>query len=438
MTPWQSHPKPGASLRALLLGWLMGGLLLVALVPAAWHAVWVMREAGLAQDVRLTVALVAGEATSEQMLLSAHSLEGERISGSERLLRHPRAQTLRPGAPQFRISHEGGRLLRVAARIDPTSEAGGGAVLQVAEPLSMRVPSLHDVLGRLHAVGVTTLWCGLVVLAVLVLVVVTRALRWVGAARQAIDRPASSDAVPCVPAELTDLVTRSRALAREQQAWVDQQRRFLADASHQLRTPMAVLRAQLQAALACEKPMSVVLPEMLHTVDRVASLTDQLLSLTRLEQLKRQGQLARVDVREVARTAVMELAPLIAAKRLDFTLADDSFEVAADPTMLGELLRNLIANAIHHAADRGRVGVVLQRVGQGCDLVVWDEGPGIDDMLRPRLFQPFAAGKGGVGLGLSMCRQIAEAMSASVELHNRCDGERVVGVDAVVSWSQPP
>jgi two-component system sensor histidine kinase TctE len=71
-------------------------------------------------------------------------------------------------------------------------------------------------------------------------------------------------------------------------------------------------------------------------------------------------------------------------------------------------------------------------------VLVWDEGPGIDDAVRQRLFQPFSAGKGGVGLGLSICRQIAEAMNAQVQLYNRIAAEHVIGVDAVVSWQQAP
>jgi two-component system, OmpR family, sensor histidine kinase TctE len=135
---------------------------------------------------------------------------------------------------------------------------------------------------------------------------------------------------------------------------------------------------------------------------------------------------------------VMELAPLIAAKRLDFSLGDDGFKAQAHAGMLGELLRNLLANAIHHAPERAQVGIVLRRVGSRRELIVWDDGPGIDDALRPRLFQPFAAGKGGLGLGLSICRQIAEAMGADVQLHNRTDRGRVIGVDAIVSWRDSP
>jgi two-component system sensor histidine kinase TctE len=84
------------------------------------------------------------------------------------------------------------------------------------------------------------------------------------------------------------------------------------------------------------------------------------------------------------------------------------------------------------------MGVLLRAFAGRVDLVVWDSGPGLDDDVQQRLFQPFSAAKGGVGLGLSICRQIAEAMNAQVQLYNRIAAEHVIGVDAVVSWQQAP
>jgi two-component system, OmpR family, sensor histidine kinase TctE len=106
---------------------------------------------------------------------------------------------------------------------------------------------------------------------------------------------------------------------------------------------------------------------------------------------------------------------------------------------LGELVRNLLANAVRHTPVGGPLGMVVRRVAGLPELVVWDSGPGIHDHDRERLFEPFAAATGGtgVGLGLSICRQLAQALGAEVELYNRSDGTRVVGVDAVVRWLAP-
>ena len=200
---------------------------------------------------------------------------------------------------------------------------------------------------------------------------------------------------------------------------------------------MAVLRTQLQAAMAGDMLVGDALQQMLHTVDRASGLANQLLSLSKVEQLKRMGELPSVDLNAIAREAVMELAPLIAAKRLDFALeGPDTLWAPGDAALLGELMRNLLANAIHHTPVHGRLGVLLRDSTGRREVLVWDEGPGIDDAVRQRLFQPFSAGQGGVGLGLSICRQIAEAMGAQVTLFNRMDAGQVIGVDAVVAWEE--
>ena len=107
--------------------------------------------------------------------------------------------------------------------------------------------------------------------------------------------------------------------------------------------------------------------------------------------------------------------------------------------MLGELVRNLLANAISQTPTGAPLGIVVRQALGAPELVIWDSGSGIADDVRERAFEPFAAATRGtgVGLGLSICRHLAHAMGAQVELFNRSDGERVVGVDAVVRWRVP-
>ena len=264
---------------------------------------------------------------------------------------------------------------------------------------------------------------------------VRRWVRWVMRTLQGFGLDANSYANS--PLELKPALARVRELHKTERVWVEQQRRFLADAAHQLRTPMAVLRTQLQAALETSADARAALAGMLHTVDRATGLANQLLSLTRLEQLKHAGALQPLSVAPAVREAVVELSPLISRKRLEFALEGDDFSARGDAVMLGELLRNLLANAIHYSPPGSSLGVVLRGTSPLCEIVVWDEGPGIDDEVKPRLFTPFSASKGGVGLGLSICQQIGEAMGATVRLFNRIDGDRIIGVDAVVSWSSP-
>ena len=240
-----------------------------------------------------------------------------------------------------------------------------------------------------------------------------------------------------VPAELQPLSDAVHGVLERQRAAGEQQRRFLADASHQLRTPFAVLRTQLQGAMSGQLEVRDTLPKMLTTVDRSSELVRQLLSLAKVEQLVAQGHWQEVNLEAVAQEVCLEFGPLLARKRLDFSFESVPVRLTTDPWMLGELLRNLLSNAIHHAPRGSALGMVVRVLPDQTELLVWDNGGGIDAAVLDRLFEPFqsAAGGTGIGLGLSICRQIAESMQAQVKLFNRVQDDRVVGVDAVVRWN---
>ncbi|WP_066258894.1 sensor histidine kinase [Hydrogenophaga flava] len=240
-----------------------------------------------------------------------------------------------------------------------------------------------------------------------------------------------------VPAELQPLSGAVHGVLERQRASTEQQRRFLADASHQLRTPFAVLRTQLQGAMSGQLEVKDTLPKMLATVDRSSELVRQLLSLAKVEQLVAQGHWQEVNLDTVAQTVCLEFGPLLARKRLDFSFESVPVRLTTDPWMLGELLRNLLSNAIHHAPRGSALGMVVRVLPDQAELLIWDNGGGIDAAVMDRLFEPFqsAAGGTGIGLGLSICRQIAESMQAQVQLFNRVQDDRVVGVDAVVRWN---
>jgi len=239
-----------------------------------------------------------------------------------------------------------------------------------------------------------------------------------------------------MPAELQPLSDAVHGVLQRQQDAVDQQRRFLADASHHLRTPFAVLRTQLQGAMSGQLDVRETLPKMLATVDRSSELVRQLLSMAKVEQLVAQGQWQEVELASVAREVCLEFGPLLARKHLDFAFEAVPVRLRTDPWMLGELLRNLLSNAIHHSARGAALGMVVRALPDQAELLVWDNGGGVDETVMDRLFEPFqsASGGTGIGLGLSICRQIAESMQAEVRLFNRVQDDHVVGVDAVVRW----
>lgn len=434
---------------------------LVALLTTV-QVVQQVRHNAATQDDALRAALASwpaqlqpepGESAAAQasaVWFRESTQDGERLAGSADLPRVPPAEAVQgQGSVHFYLAQVGDQLVRVATTLHQPTVAGDGqgaaqaVVRQVARPFSERLPSMARLMGE--GAGLRALLLLALAMTVVAVALARVASGWLLHADVSLTQPASPGQHGMGgpgrgyegPSELAPAVQHFGELQQSQSRWIEEQRRFLADATHQLRTPMAVLRTQLQSAIAGDMQVADALHQMLHTVDRASGLANQLLSLSKVEQLKRVGQLPSVDLNAIAREAVMELAPLIAAKRLDFALEGPGVLLApGDAALLGELMRNLLANAIHHTPVHGRLGVLLRNSTGRRELLVWDEGPGIDDAVRQRLFQPFSAGKGGVGLGLSICRQIAQAMGAEVTLFNRIDQGQVIGVDAVVAWNE--
>jgi two-component system sensor histidine kinase TctE len=414
------------SLKRHFQWWLGASAAALVLAAAGIHLFTGYRELAGRQDARLTAAL-AGVPMDAPLVRRNSRANGERLDGETALPAYAwPGELVQDAAPRLYYTRVGGDIARAAVVLRRGSD-GEPLVVQVAEPITRRLPGWATASSGAplaFAAGVLLMFGAAVVAAI-------RARRWI--VRALSDFGGESPAQVEAPDELSATLDSIRELQRQQRQWVDEQRRFLADAAHQLRTPMAVLRTQLQSALDSDADPRPTLGEMLHTVERAAGLANQLLSLTRIEQLKRIGQLHPMMIGAVVHDAVVELSPLIAHQRLDFALEGDEFEAPADAVMLGELVRNLLANAIHHSPRGGRLGIVM-RPAPFREVVVWDEGAGVDDDVKPRLFTPFSAARGGVGLGLSICQQIGEAMGAQVRLYNRVEDGRTTGVDAVIAW----
>jgi signal transduction histidine kinase len=239
--------------------------------------------------------------------------------------------------------------------------------------------------------------------------------------------------------ELEPIVRALNVQWQQQRDALEQQQRFIAEASHQLRTPLAVLKTQVQGVTSGELPASDTLPKMLRTLDRATDLANQLLSQAKVEQKVRHAQWNLVDMHHLASEVLVEFAPLIARKQLEVSLDAEPVRLMSDSWLAGELLRNLLANAIRQSANGASLGVVIRHLPAEMELLVWDNAGGLDEAVRERLFQPFesASGGTGVGLGLSICKQIAVSMHATLDLYNRIQQGAVVGVDAVVRWPLP-
>lgn len=294
---------------------------------------------------------------------------------------------------------------------------------------------------------------GLPLLGLWVWIAIRRGLRPLdGIARQIAHRdPQQLQAIApsTAPAEIRPLLEALNDLfARVQQA-LDNERRFTADAAHELRTPLAALQAQLQVAQRArddgERRQS--LEQLQAGLHRAAHLVDQMLQLARLDPESGLPDRTAVDLAALAETVCAELGPAILARDLDFELnAPQPAPVSGQPEWLRVLLRNLIDNAIRYAGHGGRVRVSIEggsegdsnrgiKAGNETDnppgssarektvlLAVDDDGPGIPaaerHTVRRRFHRLARNGEPGCGLGLAIVDRIAELHGTQLELHD--------------------
>lgn len=224
-----------------------------------------------------------------------------------------------------------------------------------------------------------------------------------------------------LPRELRAPVHAINRLFGRIRSAMDKERRFTSDAAHELRTPIAALRAQLQVAQRTPDPdeRDAAIAKALRGTDRMTHLVSQLLALARLETESKQQAQATVDLAELLREAADERAAQAAAKdvRLQAESGDDCV-VAGNAELLRILLRNLLDNAIRYADPGGEVQAQLATEGERAILTVADDGPGVPLEQRELLGQRFhrfgPQTAEGVGLGLSIVRRIAELHGAEL------------------------
>ncbi len=243
------------------------------------------------------------------------------------------------------------------------------------------------------------------------------------------------------PREIRPLVTALNALFARIAAVRERDRRFAADAAHELRTPLAVIRTNAEVALGARDPQErrEALDDVLSGADRATHLVGQLLALARIDGAAL-GSRSPVDLAALLRSEAGRLAGRAAAQgivlRLDIAPDADGAGAAAlsgHAELLAVLLRNLLDNALKHTPAGGMVTAVLARDGAGLRLVVEDTGPGIPARVRGRVRDRFfRAGPsgGGAGLGLSIVDAIVDLHGGAFELADRPGGP---GLQAIVT-----
>ena len=241
------------------------------------------------------------------------------------------------------------------------------------------------------------------------------------AQRQADDLSPVSDAQ--LPDEVQPLVGELNLLFERVQHAFDAQQHFVADAAHELRSPLAALRLQLQglqrAGAHDDAARAAAIERLSAGIDRATRLVEQLLALARQEAGGAPAE--PVDLRAVAQLALADVAPAAQARQMDLGLLDsETVTVPGNAEALRMLARNLLDNAIKHTPPGGRVDVQVCAVDGHAELTVEDSGPGIPPEHRERALQRFVRVTGdaapGSGLGLAIVQAVAQAHGASVAL----------------------
>jgi two-component system, OmpR family, sensor histidine kinase TctE len=337
-----------------------------------------------------------------------------------------------------------GEAVRVAVLLQPVAGVNGQgmATIQVAETLELRQTLARQIL-------INTLWREallLLVIAGVVVWAVQRATQPVRALSEHLNQRGENNFEPIAlkqaPLELQPLVLATNQVMARLGNLLAHQKRFVRDTSHQLRTPLAVLKVQVQSALRGDVQPLQALHEIEHTVQRATELANQMLALAKVEQLRQQTDTPVVDWADVVRAVALDLSPLITDHRLVFAMDVVPLEVRSFEWALRELTRNLLHNAIKNTPDGSQLVVTLVREGEDAKLLIADDGPGIPTELRQRMFQAFSSAEtvgsaapnatSGSGLGLAICHEIVTSLGGRIALTNRLQNYKVHGLDAVV------
>ncbi|WP_186297644.1 ATP-binding protein [Sedimenticola selenatireducens] len=230
------------------------------------------------------------------------------------------------------------------------------------------------------------------------------------------------------PSEVSPLITALNQLLERLNLAIENERRFTSDAAHELRTPLAGLKVQLQVALRADDPQQKAnaMKKAVEGIDRATHLVNQLLTLARADR-EDAGTLVmgRVDLVSLSENilSTMKAEALQLGIKLNFTTDQRSIYVECEPTMIEIALRNLLENALRYTAPPAQAGIDLTRSSTSGEVIlsVWDTGKGIPPEAVAQMFQRFKRGSdnsaSGSGLGLSIVQRIGDIHNAQVSVN---------------------
>lgn len=238
-----------------------------------------------------------------------------------------------------------------------------------------------------------------------------------------------------VPEEIKPVIDELNKLFFRLKEGFEREKRFAADAAHELRTPLAALKAQAQVALHSNdiEEKNLALQKLIASVNRSTHIVQQLLTMSRLvpEAAHIDGK-DLVNLSKLTREILAMLAPSAVEKQIDLELESDAknLTIYGNSTALGILIRNLVDNSIRYCNENGQILVRLSKIKDELMLEVSDNGPGIPAELRARVFERFFRVLGnkspGSGLGLAIVQQICELHSGRVILDAPKEGTGLI------------
>lgn len=442
------HPRYIVSIRARLLLLLVGATALCWLAGITWSYVDARRDLAELFDAQLAqagrIALEHAGNDAEEMLEDARK---NRVEAA------PKRDHLYEQSLHFQVWSDGGRLLYQSSpelprepivpsgsrgffdrtlhgtrwRVLVLADSKEKIEVQICQRADLRA-SLAAAIARNMLVPVAAV---LPVLALLIWLATTAGIRPLQRFAVELSERRPDDVAPLAdekrPGELAPLARALDGLLERLRRRLELERRFTADAAHELRTPLAALKTQAQVALGARSPeeRAHALKQVVRGTDRMTHLVRQLLTLARLEP-EAAAELVAVDLAEVADEVMAELAGEARERGVRLHRGGTAaMRVLGSRPLLSTLVGNLVENSIRHGFEGGEVRVDIDRVAGRTVMRVVDDGPGIPDTERERVFDRFRRlpGRGGgSGLGLSIVARIAEVHDATISLGANAPG----------------
>jgi two-component system OmpR family sensor kinase len=381
---------------------------------------WAFDEAIELQDsILLQVGNIAGNNHVVEPAPTSGILEPEAQAAIEELGDAPDKDTLGTLPDGLHIvsrAHEEWRLL-IRTRPD-------GSRVLIGQPIQIR----DTIAGKSALHSVAPLVALLPCLVLVVMIVVRRTFRPMAQLAARLDARQADDlqTLPLdgTPAELHPFIVSINRLLERVQTLIDQQRRFIADAAHELRTPITAISLQAENLSQVELPPEgrSRLSALISGARRTAHLLDQLIALARYD-IGRAPEAPVTSLDACTMEVVADLLPRATERGIDlgFEIVEPLL-VRGEPAMLASVVHNLVDNALRHTPAGGRIDIGVYRDGEHVVLQIEDTGPGISPTDHKRVFEPFVRGsqavEGGTGLGLSIVKRIVERLKGSVVLEN--------------------